>query len=563
MTINVLDCIEAIIAPNNSAGDPATIAVRRQDGPYGDIGVFPTWDTPVTRAIAGTLESISEIASIRSSPSKLSIRLKDDYVDTIGAAIEAGEPLPTASASQRHYLVGFLGANTSKALHLGHMRNLVIGNALACAFKTAGYNAESYSLVGDIGRNVCEAMAGCRLFYRDARPAEAGLKSDHFVGNCYRDYLRRASLAKGDTSDPCGREHVPADDLADQFLARWLRGDRETRELWRWICGLVEDGHAQTLKRLGIGIDRCWRESDHVEDALSLIRRGLDEDVLTRLADGMVVYDTGRDEFRRLVVARSDGFPTEHARVVSVFHRVLTHFRGGCVHIDWNGTEWEPAQAVLTLLMRSLALIPDDSVHHSVFHGMVLFDGEELSSSVNEPILIDELLDRVHASAAIDALAATAPAEASAEILTQIVIKAFFLCAPVTKPLHFSWSRLMSPKTNPGWLIARAWARASAAGGIPGRNAPAHAGPYRTAVLQALAYPRDLRAATRDLRLSGLSRFLIHCCERYVEAQACPRLDLLTKTMLARSFEGLGLSTGASLHASARPARNESLSAAR
>jgi arginyl-tRNA synthetase len=561
MTTNVLDRIEAIIAHYNPAGDPVTAAVRRQDRPYGDVGVFPTWDSAVTPAIAGAFERVPEIASVKASSSKLSIRLKDDYVDAIGAEIESGDPLPAAAGSPRHYLIGFLGPNTSKALHLGHLRNLVIGNALTCAFKAAGFNAESYSLVGDIGRNVCEAMAGHRLFHPDAGPAEAGLKSDHFVGNCYRDYLRHASLARVDASDPCGREHVPAHDLADQLLAGWLRGERDTRAHWRWICGLVESGHAQTLDRLGIIVDRCWRESDHVAEALNLVQRGLDEAVLTRLDDGTVVYDSGRQEFRRIVLARSDGFPTEHARVVAVFHRILTHFPGGCVHIDWNGTEWEPAQAVLALLMRALALIPDDSVHHPMFHGMVLFDGEALSSSVNEPILIDALLDRVRADAATAALAAPDGGAADAEVITQLVIKAFFMCAPVTKPLHFSWARLMSPMTNPGWLIARAWARASAARGPDLRGASACAGAYRTAVLQALAYPRELLAATREVRLSGLTGFLVHYATRYLEAPASPRLDLLSKAVLARSFESLGLLKSSPPRASARAAHRQFLSA--
>jgi arginyl-tRNA synthetase len=562
MTTNVLDRIEAIIAHHNPAGDPATVAVRRQDRPYGDVGVFPTWDAAVTPAIAGALERVPEIASVKISSSKLSIRLKDDYIDAIGAAIESGDPLPAAATSARHYLIGFLGPNTCKALHLGHLRNAVVGNALTCAFKAAGFNAESYSLLGDIGRNVCEAMAGHQLFHRDAGPAEAGLKSDHFVGNCYRDYLRHAQLAKVDASDPCGREYVLAHDLADQFLAGWVRGDRDTRALWRWICGLVESGHAQTLDRLGISIDRCWRESDHVAEALDLVQRGLDEAVLTRLDDGTVVYDSGREEFRRIVLARSDGFPTEHTRVVSVFHRILTHFPDGCVHMEWNGTDWEPALTVLALMMRSLALIPDASILRPVFHGMVLVEGQALSSSVDEPILIDELLDRVRASAAVVALATPHGEAADAEVITQLVIKAFFLCPPVTKPLHFSWARLMSPKTNPGWLIAQAWARASAARGSDRQGASACAGAYRTAVVQALAYPRELLAASREVRLSGLTRFLVHYATRYLEAPAGQRLDLLSKAVLARSFESLGLLKSSPSYASARTADREFLSAA-
>ena len=367
------------------------------------------------------------------------------------------------------------------------------------------------------------------------------MKPDHVIGLCYRDYLRQAGDVSGDPADPCGREHVPADDLANCMLERWRAGDSETRALWTRVCGLVEQGHADTLDRLGVPIDGCWRESDDVGAAIELIKRGVEQNVLTREASGMVVYDSGREEYRRIVLARSDGFPTEHGRVLAVYHRILTQFKDGCEHIDWSGTEWEPAQKVLCLLMEALSLVPAGCVHRTVFHGMVLFEGKELSSSEGEPPLIDTLVDRVSQSPEIAACLGPMSDPASRNQLAGVVVKTFFLCVPLAKPLVFSWLRLMDPQTNPGWTVARAMVRAAQAAEEATAEVDLASGPYRTSVLQALNIRRDLALAARQARLSGLTKFLIQYSDRFVESPPCPRLDRVSRTLLGQTLRSLGL----------------------
>ena len=555
--MNILSLIDAVLREHGLDELPGTIELRRHETAPTDIRVFlPNAAPPQRRSVASMLERLPEVEHAEARKATVAIRLTDACIDSAGRALEEGSlplPEPLAARDPRRFLIGFLGPNTSKALHLGHLRNVITGNALASAFARAGARSHSYSLVGDIGRNVCEAMAGFELLHRDESPRTLGIKPDQFVGLCYYDYLKvtqdQSTPATAGQDDPCIRERVPSADRADAILGAWCAGDPATRRLWREFRDMVLNGHDETLHRLGVTVDGSYYESEHVDHARELIARGVRAGILRQLEDGMVVYETGRDEFAHFVLQRSDGFPTEHGRVLAVFHQIFLDHPDGCVHIDWNGTEWQPAQAVLHDLMRALDLIGPRCEHHPTFHGMVLLDGDKMSSSSTKPVLIDELLDAVITSPSV-----TAMAGADREAVADFVIKGFFLSEPVSTPIAYSWARLMDPAANRGWQLARAWTRAHAS--AAGTFEP---GAYRLAVLQAHAFPRVLRAATENLQLSTLTRYLLNLCERYLAAGANARLDAVARTTLGAVSGSLGFLAGTEPH---RPLREDNVYAA-
>lgn len=534
---NIIDALEVRLAALGPAGAGAGIDVRRDGNAHGDVAIFADWTPAEAAATAEALADWPEIGEARASKQKLSIRLTDEHVAARGAAVESGAlPLDGIAPPSHPVLVGFLGPNLSKALHVGHLRNVIVGQALTGIFKHGGYDARSYSLIGDIGRNVCEAMAGLQRFERDGVACAPDEKTDQLIGRAYRAYLASPAAAAGaaDADDPCAREHRPAEDPADRLLQLWRGGDPGTIALWRRVCAMVEEGHRLTLERLGIMVDDGWRESDHVEAAAALIRRGVAEGVIARDETRMAFFDTGREEYRRIILERSDGFPTEHGRVTAVFQHLFAAFPG-CEHVDWNGTEWEPAQRAIAAMMDALGLIPPGARHRPMFHGMVAIDGRELSSSHGEPLLVDDLIDRVRDSADTARRLGTA----GEDELAGILIKAYFLCAPVTRPMVFSWERLMDPRANPGWAIARAWLRVrGAADAGPGQTPPSP--DYRTALLQAESLPRHVRLAAANLRFSGLTSFLLKSADRLLAAPPSPRLDRLSRTLLERSMQLLG-----------------------
>lgn len=529
------------------------ITVRSHESAYADIRLFlRDNDTlePRNHKPLPSFEDSPAIASQKRRGSTVSVRLQDALIREAGRELEAGffpgSPAVEEPDDPREYWIGFLGPNTCKPLHLGHLRNIIIGHALTNFLSSAGLRCQAYSLVGDIGRNVCEAMAGYDLFHSGATPERLQMKPDHFAGMCYRDYLEHAAVeGKAEESDPCAREHVPAKDAADDLLLRWRSGESATRERWKWFRDMVEAGHEETLRKLAIPPGYRYYESDAIECAVSLLRTGVQKGILTRLEDGMVVYHTGREEFRTLVLARSDGFPTEHGRVLAVFHRLFLDRSDGCVHIDWNGTEWEPAQAAIADVMRSLSLIPPHTEHRPVFHGMVLTGGDKMSSHRKGPVLIDDFIAEVRASNAIKALAEGCGSQVDPAVLSDQVIKGFFLFPAIPKPLAYSWERLMDPESNRGWTVARAWARAFSTSETGPAASPDIAGPsYRFAVLHAHGFAAEQAAAVRKLQVSGVTAWLLQFCEKYLAAPPSAGLDRVARTILRQGLRTIGFMAG-------------------
>lgn len=563
---NFLSKLEGLIAAHDCVEECNTIELRRHEGAHIDARLFLRDQrgarSPSTGRLLDAMAEMPEVESVKSKKATVSVRLADDYVEALGRELEGGDTssiAAPANGAPERYLVGFLGPNISKALHLGHLRNIIIGNALAAAFERAGAQSESYSLIGDIGRNVCEAMAGYRMFHAEAGPGRASMKSDHLIGTYYQEYVDRTREtlgALGDESDPCGREHVPAADLADELLLLWRKGEPATKELWALICDMVERGHDDTLGRLGVVVDRRYYESAHVDAGLEIVRRGLAEGILEQLPDGTIIHDTGRDSFRRLVLVRRDGFPTEHGRVIAVFHRVFVEREAGCVHVDWNGAEWEPALTAMKELMGALALIPGKVTHLPMFHGMLTADGEKMSSRNKGPVLIDDILDELHRSPDVIALADSSQGAVGPQVVTDIVLKGFFLCRAVSKPLTYSWSRLMDGVGNPGWMLARAWCRASAGATSAVGAGSDDSAAYRTAVVQSQGFPRELKHAMQDVQLSGLTRFALQFCESYLASAHTGRTDRVAYTVLGAALDSLGIATGKNPRRCIRDARS-------
>ena len=199
------------------------------------------------------------------------MRLDDGWIEATGAALEAGgsaEATLADLADGRRFSVQFWDANATKALHVGHLRNLAIGNALAAALAQAGAQVERRSLISDAGRSMGEAMAGVMNSGRHAHAwLDGDEKSDHFVGRLLRRLRRGRRLVRRTSSeypeDSLTRELTLRGDAADELLKRVLSGERSALELWyktrAWvIAGSAQDARAprgrvrQGLLRVGL-----------------------------------------------------------------------------------------------------------------------------------------------------------------------------------------------------------------------------------------------------------------------------------------------------------------------
>src|SRR5215218_4931936 len=309
--MNIFDYIE----DGAVQGEQARWSARSPFRPRHDFDLMlvprvPDWrQDEASREALERIEAEPWVETVAGNGDEVLLRLDSGWVEETGARLEAGEGVEGAHAdlaADRRYAVYFWGANTTKALHIGHLRNLAVGHALGAALEQAGARVERRSLICDVGRSMGEAMAGVVQSGRDQQVwPEGEEKSDHFVGACYADYVtagRAAGIVGGldaddGAEDSVARESSMYNDKADELMLRVLRGDQEALELWSKTRAWVISGQRKTLTRLGIAFDRVIFESDFLPELLELANQGLAAGTLTRrYGDEMVVYETEREE---------------------------------------------------------------------------------------------------------------------------------------------------------------------------------------------------------------------------------------------------------------------------
>jgi arginyl-tRNA synthetase len=480
------------------------------------------------------------------------VRLADDWVERTGAALvvgEAGETPHADLAAGQTYALNFWDANSTKALHIGHLRNLALGNALGAALAEAGGRVERRSIICDVGRSMGEAMAGVVKSGRHTGSMpENGEKSDHFVGACYAEYVKSGPSLTGRDDNPASsltREVDVHHDSADELLQSVLDGDQEAIELWSKTRAWVISGQRKTLARLGISFDRVFFESDFLPEVAELSNLGLEHGMLQRRPDGAVIYLTDREELEEMPLLRADGLPTQHMRALAYW--MAAPGLEGTTSIQVCGLEWVAhvtcRRQLMDLMMEKGAGADINHPKHDLFHGMVSKQSESVSSSKRNALLIDELAEWI--DGALDEeeeRAGVRERHPAAEAIVPQVALGYFLMHTNTKPLDFEPEKLLRPEQSLGWDLARARAHnGNGSGAAPAE--PAVDPDYRFAVVQSEMYRRHLMQAVERLDVSPLAKYVAHLSRWYLEADREPHVQEAIQAALAQGARGLGLET--------------------
>jgi arginyl-tRNA synthetase len=549
MTVNLFDYFEDL---PTRAGDPVAWAARapRRPRPDRDLMLAPRvrdWHSdPGSLMALERIEREPWVARLVREGDVVWLRLADDWIETAGADLEAGEdsgaPLADLAHGQR-VSVQFWDANATKALHVGHLRNLALGNALAAMLEQAGAQVERRSRISDMGRAMGEAMAGVMSSGRHAQGwSDTDEKSDHFVGMCYADYVATGGvLVAGEAEqaeDSLSREVQVQNDAADELIKRVLEGEREALDLWSKTRAWVIAGQRKTLARLGIAFDRVLFESDYLAETTELAEAGLRDGTLVRREDGVVVYATGLKELEEMPLVRADGLSTQHMR--SLTYALTAPELDGITSLQVTGSEWVAHVAGIRKLATELRgeLNGDFHPNVSVFHGMVSTDNRALRSSAGA-LLIDELTDWIDAQIDGDPQRHAIRREhPQPERIAAQVALGYFLPQPATPDISFDPAKLFSPESL-GWDLARARARRASRASAAG--SPARDTDYRFALVQSQLYRRHLRLAVERLEVKPLADYLRHLTIWYLERDRDERVQRVVHALLDRSARGLGL----------------------
>ncbi len=547
--MNLFDHLEAVAAGGAS---PPWWSARSLSEPHPEfdaklISRVDCWqDKRRAREALERVEQNPAVERLRPEGREVWVRLSESLLEGLGERFEdpsAGLPDNGDLLAGRRFVVNFWCANATKALHVGHLRNLAVGNGLAGVFRESGAEVERHSLICDVGRSMGEAMAGVARSGPQAGPELE--KPDHFVGRCYLDYLR--ATAERVTPDVGSREiargEMEEQDGADDLTLRLLAGDPAARELWLATRSWVMEGQEETLGRLGVDFERVYYESDYLARMRELEQAGLRAGVLRRDGDGVVVYPTGLSELEEMPLVRSDGVPTQHMRSLAFW--IDPPDLEGALSIQVSGAEWVSHVACRRRLAaalgadgRAVATKPT----HDVFHGMVAVEKRAMASSVEGALLIDDILDWLDAQIDSDEHAKRVlESHPCPERVPAQVALACFSLRQVGKTVDFDPLSLLDVSRSPGWALACARAGSGRPVGEADLRAATGDPDYRYALVQSEMYRRHLlrTIGTRDLEM--LARYAFRLAGWYLREPRAATVERVVGATLGQAARGLGL----------------------
>jgi tRNA synthetases class I (R) len=595
MTTNLFDYFEEVSGDAGTHAPWAARAPRRTNAGF-DIKLVPrapNWQSdPESLSALERLREEPWVDTLTRADDGVELRLSDSWIETTGAALEAGGGAEAALvdlARAQRYAIQFWDANATKALHVGHLRNLALGNALAASLEQGGGEVERRSVISDAGRSMGEAMAGIvRSGHHTSAWPEGDQKSDHFVGLCYADYVAAGGFAEegiDEREDSLTRELRMQNDAADELLKRVMGGESEALELWFKTRAWVISGQRKTLARLGVAFDRVFFESDFLEEGNELVERGLREGKLERRVDGVVIYDTGVEHMEEMPLVRADGQTTQHMRAVSYW--MGTPSVEGVTTIQITGTEWVAHSTCIRQLMGELSGEDPGTrgplaggrgrgggsrengsegssgdarvggadatnggggrgIHptHDIFHGMVAQQKRAVSSSDEGGLLIDDLIEWIETRIDADPqMREVRRAHPAPERIPAQIALGYFLPYPMTPRVDFEMDKLLTERESLGWDLVRARATHGTLSTSPGHR-PADDPDYRSAVVQSEIYRRHLRLAVERYDVTPLALYLRHLARWYTETERSSHVERVIHTLLDRSARGLGLEAG-------------------
>lgn len=299
-------------------------------------------------------------------------------------------------------VIEYSSPNTNKPLHLGHIRNNLLGYSLSRICSTAGNKIIRTNIVNDRGIHICKSMVAWQLYANGATPASTGMKGDHFVGDYYvlfeKNYREQSeALVDAGSTPEEARDNAPLMLAARQMLLKWEAGDEETVKLWNMMNSWVYEGFDVTYKALGVEFDKIYYESDTYKTGKELVLRSLAEGQLIRKDDGSVWIDLSDDKLDQKLLLRSDGtavYITQDLGTAVIRYNDY-HFDR---HIYVVGNEQNYHFQVLALtLLRMGYKWAAGLLHFS--YGMVELPEGRMKSREGKVVDADDLIDEMTATA--------------------------------------------------------------------------------------------------------------------------------------------------------------------
>jgi arginyl-tRNA synthetase len=299
-------------------------------------------------------------------------------------------------------LIEYSSPNTNKPLHLGHVRNNVLGYALAGIYKANGHEVIKANLINDRGIHICKSMLAWQKFGNGETPESAGLKGDKLVGKYYVEFDKHYKVeieelvAQGKSKEEAEKQ-APLLKAAQEMLLKWENGDTETIELWKTMNSWVYAGFEVTYKNLGVDFDKFYYESDTYLLGKDIVEEGLQKNVFFKKEDGSVWIDLTDEGLDQKIVLRADGTSVYITQDIGTADLKYKDFKMD-QSIYVVGNEQDYHFKVLKLILQKLGKPYANGIQHYSY-GMVDLPSGKMKSREGTVVDADDLIDDMIASA--------------------------------------------------------------------------------------------------------------------------------------------------------------------
>lgn len=367
-------------------------------------------------------------------------------------------------------MVEYSSPNTNKPLHLGHVRNNLLGYSLACILEACGNRVIKTNIVNDRGIHICKSMLAWQKWGNGCTPESVNKKGDHLIGDFYVAFdkhykaeIKELMAAQNLTEDEAAAAS-PLMAEAREMLRKWEQNDPEVRQLWETMNSWVYEGFDETYRRMGVNFDKIYYESQTYLEGKDKVLEGLEKGVMYRREDGSVWADLTADGLDEKLLLRADGTSVYMTQDIGTAKLRYQDFPISKM-IYVVGNEQNYHFQVLSLLLDKLGFEwGKDLVHFS--YGMVELPNGKMKSREGTVVDADDLMeamvsDAKQVSAELGKLDGLTPEEANqvAEIVGLGALKYFLLKVDPRKNITFNPAESIDFNGNTGPFILYAYAR--------------------------------------------------------------------------------------------------------
>lgn len=351
------------------------------------------------------VQNVSEVSRFNVVSGFLNVVISDAYYLNFFNGIKNADNFGFVAPKEntKAIMVEFASPNTNKPLHLGHVRNILLGSSVAEIIKASGKKVYKTQIINDRGIHICKSMLAWQKFGNGETPETSGLKGDKLVGKYYVEFDKAykseisALMAEGKSEEEA-KKQAPMILEAQQMLLDWEAGKPEVVELWKTMNQWVYDGFAVTYKGLGVDFDSYYYESNTYLLGKEVVQFGLEKGIFEKDPDGSVWIDLTEDGLDRKIVLRSDGTAVYMTQDIgTAIQRVKDNPDvGGMVYTVGNEQDYH--FKVLFLILKKLGFDWAEDLYH-LSYGMVELPSGKMKSREGTVVDADDLIEEMTVTA--------------------------------------------------------------------------------------------------------------------------------------------------------------------